>query len=143
MIKRNERLIMKRKISVNDLCPCGSGVKYKKCCRIYHKGALPKDALTLMKSRYSAYAVNDADYIIKTTDRENPDYTDDIKSWKESILSFSKNGDFKKLKIVEFIDSGESAVVEFEAYISDSVMKERSRFVKRDGKWLYLDGDIK
>ncbi len=134
---------MKKKISLNDSCPCKSGKKYKKCCHIYHKGAMPKDALTLMKSRYSAYAVNDANYIIKTTAIENPDFTDDIKSWKKSILDFSKNSDFQDLKIIEYIDNGDSAVVEFEAYISDTVMKERSRFTKRDGKWLYVDGDIK
>jgi len=25
-------LIMKRKIGRNDICPCGSGLKYKRCC---------------------------------------------------------------------------------------------------------------
>lgn len=133
---------MKRKISVNDLCPCGSGLKYKKCCHIYHKGALPKNALTLMKSRYSAYAAGETDYIIKTTDKENPDFTNDIDKWRESISDFSKNNNFEKLKIVDFIDGEENATVEFEAFISGGVMRERSRFVKRDGRWLYLDGDI-
>ena len=48
-----------KKFSINSPCPCGSGGKYKKCCQKYHKGALAKDALTLMKSRYSAYALNE------------------------------------------------------------------------------------
>ncbi len=133
---------MKRRISVNDPCPCGSGKKYKKCCQIFHKGAMPKDALSLMKSRYSAYAVGDIEYIIKTTDIENPDYTDNLSSWRESISDFSKNNNFERLEIVEYIDNGDNAIVEFKAYISGVVMRERSRFLKRDGKWLYLDGDV-
>ncbi len=52
------------KPSPNLPCPCGSGLKYKKCCQKYHKGALPSTALLLMKSRYSAYALGLADYIM-------------------------------------------------------------------------------
>ena len=29
------------KYSVNDKCPCGSNIKYKKCCQAFHKGKLP------------------------------------------------------------------------------------------------------
>lgn len=131
-----------KRISVNAPCPCGSGKKYKKCCQIFHKGAIPKDALSLMKSRYSAYAVGEVEYIIKTTDIDNPDYTDNISKWRESISNFSKNNNFEKLEIIEYIDNGDSAIVEFKACISGAVMRERSQFLKRDGRWLYLDGDV-
>jgi SEC-C motif-containing protein len=40
------------KFSINNPCPCGSGVKYKKCCAKYHKGLVAKTALELMKSRF-------------------------------------------------------------------------------------------
>ena len=128
-----------KKFSINSPCPCGSGAKYKKCCQKYHKGALVKDALTLMKSRYSAYALSEADYIIKTTDSQNVDFTNDLKAWRESILEFSNSNDFEGLKIIEYIDNGDSAIVEFEAYISGGIMRERSSFIKRDSRWLYVE----
>ena len=70
------------KFSPNNPCPCGSGKKYKKCCQIYHKGKIAKSALELMKSRYSAFAVGDIDYIIKTSTFQK-DF-DDLKSFSTS-----------------------------------------------------------
>ena len=126
------------KISKNSKCPCGSGKKYKECCYKFHKGANPKNALELMKSRFSAYAVGDANYIIKTTYKDSPHFEKDKKEWRESIKEFSKS-DFKKLEIIEFIDGENRAFVEFKAYIDDYVMHEKSEFIKED-KWYYIKG---
>jgi len=128
------------KPSPNMLCPCDSGNKYKKCCSKYHKGAFAPDALSLMKSRYSAYAVGDSSYIIKTTHPDNSDYTSNIKNWKESILSFSKQTSFLSLEIIDFIDGEEEAFVTFNARLSSGDLKEKSRFLKLYGRWLYADG---
>jgi len=122
------------------LCPCDSGNKYKKCCSKYHKGAFAPDALSLMRSRYSAYAVGDSSYIIKTTHPDNSDYTSNIKNWKESILSFSKQTNFLSLEIIDFIDGEEEAFVTFNARLSSGDLKEKSRFLKLYGRWLYADG---
>jgi SEC-C motif-containing protein len=130
------------KFSPNKVCPCGSANKYKKCCSIYHKGALPPTALLLMKSRYCAYAVGDSNYIIKTTHPDNPDYTADIKSWKESILSFSKQTNFLSLEIIDFIDGKEEAFVTFNARLSSGDLKEKSRFLKLRDQWFYVDGEF-
>jgi len=128
------------KFSPNEFCPCGSKKKYKKCCSIYHKGALPPTALLLMKSRYCAYAAGDSSYIIKTTHPDNPDYTTNIKSWEESILNFSKQTKFLGLEIIDFIDGEEEAFVTFNARLSSGNLKEKSRFLKLHGRWLYVDG---
>ncbi len=132
-----------KKTTPNTPCPCGSRVKYKKCCAIYHKGALPKTALELMKSRYTAYAVGDASYIIKTTHPNNPDYSEDRKAWKESIELFSKETEFLGLEIVEFIEADEEAFVTFKAKLSSGDMEEKSRFLKVNGRWFYESGSIK
>ena len=131
-----------KKITPNSPCPCGSHVKYKKCCAMYHKGALPKTALELMKSRYVAYAVGDASYIIKTTHFNNSDYTDDIKAWKSSIELFSKETEFLGLEVLEFIDGVEEAFVTFKAKLSSGDMVEKSRFLKVEGRWLYENGEF-
>lgn len=127
-----------KKLSSNDPCPCGSGVKYKKCCARFHKGALAPDALSLMKSRYSAYAVGDARYIIRTTHPENPDYSEDRKAWREEILNFCRANDFLGLEILDFSSIDEKrATVEFVATLSGGVIREKSLFLMEDGEWLY------
>jgi len=132
---------MKKK-SPNSPCPCGSHQKYKKCCAIYHKGAIPKTALLLMKSRYSAYATKDSKYIIKTTHPNNPDYKTDTKEWRESIDTFCNSTNFLGLEIIEFVDGDKEAFVTFRAKLSSGDMVERSRFLKVDGRWLYESGEF-
>lgn len=133
------------KFSVNDSCPCGSTKKYKKCCKTFHdKIAFPKTALELMKSRYSAYSTSNAKYIIETTHKDNPDFTDNIKEWENDILIFCNNTKFIGLEILEFIDDENESFVKFKANIiqkeNDVSFIEKSRFLKVDGKWLYVDG---
>jgi len=132
-------LIMKSKISKNSKCPCGSGKKYKECCFKYHKGANPKNALLLMKSRFSAYVAGEANYIIKTTHKNSPHCEKDTQNWIKSIKKFSKS-EFKKLEIIEFTDGEKEAYVEFKAYIDDYVIHEKSFFLKED-KWYYVGGE--
>ncbi len=127
------------KISKNSKCPCGSGKKYKECCFKFHKGSNPKNALELMKSRFSAYAVGEANYIIKTTHKNSPHFEENKKEWIKSIKEFSKS-EFKKLEIINFIDGEKEAFVKFRAYIDDYVMEEKSRFIKKD-KWYYVEAE--
>lgn len=122
----------------NDPCPCGSGVKYKKCCARYHKGAPAPDALTLMKSRYSAYAVGDARYIMRTTHPENPDRSDDRQAWRKAILEFCRANDFLGLEILDFSRiERDRATVEFAATLSGGTIREKSLFLREEGVWLY------
>jgi len=126
-----------KKIGANSNCPCGSRIKYKKCCQIYHKGALAKDALTLMKSRYSAYATNHIRYIIKTTHPQSPHYYDDREKWQSELEEFSRTSKFLKLDILEYIDGEYEAFVTFKATLDRGEMVEKSRFLKVDNRWLY------
>jgi len=95
-----------------------------------------------MKSRYSAYAADFPDYIIKTTHPDNPDFTTDTKQWRESIRLFIKQTDFLNLKIQEYIQKEEEAYVTFVATLSSGELQEKSRFLKISGKWLYVDGEF-
>ena len=99
---------------------------------IFHKGAIAKDALTLMKSRYSAFATGDIKYIVKTSIFQK-DF-DDLKAFSDSC-------EFKKLEILEFVDGDTEAFVTFCATIFcdgvDSSFTEKSRFIKIDGRWFY------
>ena len=48
----------------DDLCPCGSGKSYKECCGPYH-GLMywPEDAETLVRARFSAYCLQNWDFL--------------------------------------------------------------------------------
>ena len=133
------------KFSVNDSCPCGSTKKYKKCCKTFHdKIIFPKTALELMKSRYSAYVTSNAKYIIETTHKDTPDFTDNIKEWENDILIFCNNTKFIGLEILEFIDDENESFVKFKANMiqqgNDVSFVEKSRFLRVDEKWFYVDG---
>ena len=130
------------KISPNSPCPCHSGEKYKKCCQPYHKGILPKTALLLMRSRYSAYALGIIEYIMTTTHPNNPDASIALSDWQTSIAEFSKTTQFIGLSILEFVDGENEAYVTFEARFDHGFMKEKSRFYKMNGKWLYHSGSF-
>ena len=110
----------------------------------FHKGSLPQTALELMRSRYSAYALKDADYIIDTTHPLNPSYSSNKQQWKEDILHFAQNTIFEDLEIHDFEENDNWAYVTFTAYLGqdsqDATFTEKSRFEKINGKWLYLDG---
>jgi SEC-C motif domain protein len=128
------------KISSNSPCPCHSGKKYKQCCQPYHRGILPSTAEKLMRSRYSAFALGLAEYIMATTHPNNSDYTEDKENWKKSILNFSQTTRFLGLKISEFMDGKDEAFVTFEAILDGGSLCEKSRFLNVEGKWLYESG---
>lgn len=133
------------RVSVNDFCPCGSTKKYKKCCKTFHDNiSIPKTALELMKSRYCAYAVSNANYIISTSHEKNIDFSTDLNSWQKDILSFCTNTKFEKLEIIDFIEGEFESYVTFKAYLfqnnQDVSFVEKSRFLKENDKWFYVDG---
>ncbi|GAB2968890.1 YchJ family protein [Nocardioides montaniterrae] len=117
---------------IGSPCPCGSGAAYDACCGPLHRGV--RDATTaeeLMRSRYSAYALDEMDYVFRTWHpRTRPDMADldglDQRRWTGLTIH----------------GSGEDWV-EFTASYDGSVcgeMHERSRFEHRRGRWVYLDG---
>jgi len=95
-----------------------------------------------MRSRYSAYCLGNIEYIIATTHPNNPDATIALADWQKGITDFANSTQFLGLTILEFIDGEEEAYVTFEARFDHGMMKEKSRFVKFEGKWLYESGEF-
>jgi len=128
-----------------NLCPCHSGKPYGDCCQPFHDGALARNALELMRSRYSAYALNLPDYIIKTTHQENPSYSPEHDLWAEAISLFSKETKFAGLIIHEFKEKGRESSVTFTAILSkkgrDASFTENSYFEKEGDAWYYSAGN--
>jgi len=133
-------------MSKYERCACWSKQLYHKCCKPYHDGATPENALKLMRSRYCAYALDLSDYIIRTTHRDNEHYKSDHRLWSNELHQFSAASKFDGLKIIEFVDGEDSASVTFEASIhmgdTDASFSEKSTFVKEDNRWFYRAGEI-
>ena len=124
-------------------CLCGSGLAYTACCEKYLNGSEQAEtAQVLMRSRYSAYVAVQKDYLLRT--------------WHESsrpsqlVLEQSDNLQWLGLTIIE-TERGEAedkrGIVEFVASYTTSngeqSLHERSYFVKEQGLWFYLSGEIK
>jgi SEC-C motif-containing protein len=122
-------------------CPCHSGKFYSDCCETFHQGKIPSNALMLMRSRYSAYALNLSDYVINTTHPDNPQFQQNNSEWSEQISEFAHSYEFIDLKILEFIDGSFKSIVHFVAFMKKNnqiyQLNEKSLFYKVKGKWLY------
>lgn len=89
-----------------------------------------------MRSRYSAFATGDVDYLIRTTHPNflKPNDGAHITAWMLEVRSWDK---------LEILDTSENSV-EFIAYYQDfgghKTLHERSRFSRFNGAWVYETG---
>ena len=123
-------------------CLCCSGKTYIECCKPLHCGET--HALTaeqLMRSRYSAFAMNNTDYIQITWDKNTcPDVVDianDYTQWNRLEIIEAKKG----------LVGDHKGLIHFKAYYTQNgqqqILNEISRFVKKSSRWYYLDGTVK
>lgn len=124
---------------VADPCPCGRPAAYAACCGALHRGAPANDAEALMRSRYSAYVLGLADYLLATWHPTTRPAALD--------LDETPRPKWLGLEVKRFETAGpDSAVVEFVARCRvggrAQRMHETSRFVREAGRWYYVDGDI-
>lgn len=127
-------------------CYCCSDRQFEDCCQPFISGnAKPATAEELMRSRYSAYATGEIEYILRSTHPSTRKFHN-----AEAIKNWAQLNVWQKLEIV-FKSGGEAkdkkGVVEFKAYFLDSVKEpqihhERSNFAKELGKWFFVDGKI-
>lgn len=121
-------------------CPCLSGEPYAACCGPLLAGeALAETAGALMRSRYTAYVLGNAEHLLRTWHpRHRPDRLDlrDAPQWTG-------------LRIERTVAGGprdDTGIVEFRASFASAGQRgelhEVSRFERRAGRWLYVNGDI-
>lgn len=122
-----------------DPCPCGGGA-YGSCCGRWHAGPDRLAAPTpeaLMRSRYTAYALGIVAYLLDTwhpsTRPAALDPVDPAVRWlgleiRRAAMDGEAHG------IVEFVARSKLGGRAHR-------LRETSRFVREDGRWLYVDGD--
>ncbi|RUP37281.1 MAG: preprotein translocase [Gordonia sp. (in: high G+C Gram-positive bacteria)] len=93
-----------------------------------------------MRSRFAAFRDGDAQWLLDTW---HP-------STRPESVDLHDNPRWRGLQIIDTQDGGvgdDTGVVEFRATYLDGdgnlgVLHERSRFVREDGRWFYVDGVI-
>lgn len=127
------------------LCPCGSELLYSNCCEKYLLNkAMPETAELLMRSRYTAFARADIEYLKKTLAPESRTDFDQAETEK-----WAKSAKWKGLKIISTqkgTADDKKGVVEFTATyeINGEGLDhhEVSQFRKADnGQWYFVEGD--
>ena len=123
-------------------CPCGrttakgQPLALEACCGLYHTGQAAPDAERLMRSRYSAFVLGDVSYLLATWHS----------SQRPAELTLETGGQWLGLEIKQHrVTGADTAEVEFVARfrVGGKAVRqhERSRFVREDGRWFYVDGD--
>lgn len=129
----------------NDPCPCGTGRKYKRCCGPLHAGVPAAGPEALMRSRYTAYAVGDAPYLVATTHPASVHHEADGAAWLAELRRYCAATRFEGLEVKAAREVGDTGWVHFVARLRQGAqvhpMEERSRFERVNGRWLYLDGE--
>jgi SEC-C motif domain protein len=134
--------------SQNPECPCGSGARYGACCRPFHRGEEPPDALRLMRSRYAAFALGDAAYLWRTLHPEHPDRQgpDAEAQLVAGIRRTRQTVRFARLRILDHDQPDQDhARVLFHAELfergKERSFVELSWFELESGAWRYLSGE--
>ncbi|WP_157541061.1 YchJ family protein [Microbacterium sp. XT11] len=121
-------------------CPCGSGDVFDGCCGPLLAGAPAPTAERLMRSRYTAFARGDARHLRATW---HP-------STRPAALDLDPALEWRRLVVLDREGGGPfdtEGIVEFEAFWREGgargSLRERSRFVREDRRWLYVDGELR
>jgi SEC-C motif-containing protein len=126
------------------VCPCGRTdakgrpVVLEACCGKYHGGEAAPDAECLMRSRYSAFVRGEVPYLLSTWHA----------STRPATLELEAGAKWLGLEIKAHRMTGaDSAEVAFVARfrLSGRAVRqhELSRFVREEGRWYYVDGDVR
>ncbi|MET1080923.1 MAG: YchJ family protein [Pseudomonas sp.] len=131
-------------MSFEQTCPCGRPDTLERCCGRYHAGAVAPDAETLMRSRYSAYARGQIDYLLATTLPAQQAGLD-----RAAIAAWSADSTWLGLQVetAESVASEPphawvSFVVHWRDGAGEHAHRERSAFVQIAGRWYFIDSTV-
>ena len=119
-------------------CPCGGGLPFAECCGPLLDGTrTAATAEQLMRSRYSAFARGDAGYLLESWHPRTRPATlavdPDVRWTGLDVLATTGGSPLEREGTVEFrahhVAAGRTGA-----------QHERSRFLREQGHWRYLDG---
>jgi len=124
-------------------CPCTSGKEFAACCEpILTKKQKASTAEQLMRSRYTAYATGNVDWIVDSQSPDGRQFVD-----RKATEQWSRSATWHRMEILQTTDGGpddNEGFVDFKAYYTigteDITHHEVASFRKEDGEWFFVDG---
>jgi SEC-C motif domain protein len=121
-------------------CPCGQQEALEDCCGRFVSGSdFPQTAEELMRSRYTAFATHQIEYLIAT---HHPETRGEVV--RDDVRRFSEGMTWRGLEILEVVDGqagDDQGWVEFIArYVergAERAHHERSLFRRHQGRWFF------
>lgn len=130
-------------LSPDARCPCGSGETYGACCaRVHADPASAPTAEALMRSRFSAFALDLPAHLLATWHpRTRPAAleTDPGLRWQRLDVLETSGGPFDDVARVRFAAYYRSVPGTPAEERVHGVQEEDSRFLRENGRWYYLD----
>ena len=132
-------------MSTDELCPCGSGNLYSRCCEPLHLGhRKAATAEALMRSRYTAFVKKLTDYLIST---RHPD-----QRHLDSPLQLAETFRHTRWLGLTILGKEKGEATDTTGYVSfaaryqdtqgENTLHERSLFRKEGDQWFYVEGDV-
>lgn len=125
-------------------CPCNSGKEFAECCEPVLNGTPAATPEALMRARYSAHATAAFDFLEDSVHSSTREPIDQAKM-RQGAEAIQWEG----MDVHETTGGGESddtGTVSFTARYSingiEQEMRENATFVRENGEWRYLDGDV-
>lgn len=124
-------------------CTCGNPLSFAECCQpLLSKERFPETAEALMRSRYTAYATGEVDYIVETQAPGTRHTVD-----RQATADWSRKSTWKGLEILGVEAGGPNDLtgrVEFRARYEingeEVEHHELADFRREDGRWYFVDG---
>lgn len=118
-------------------CYCGSQLEFENCCEPYiSETKQAPTAEALMRSRYSAFATHNADYLVATTHFSTRKHHK-----REDILEWAISNQWIKLLVLNSsINSVTFKAFYINSQLQSEIHHEHSIFKLENGKWYYVDG---
>lgn len=115
------------------MCYCDQDKSFESCCQPYLDGVKnAPDAVSLMRSRYSAFVTSNKDYLLSTW---HPQHA-------PTDLTFDEDQNWLGLKVLQWSSDDQQAEVKFIArykiHGKAHKLEEHSVFCYISGRWYYL-----
>jgi SEC-C motif-containing protein len=126
--------------NAESACPCGSGKPYASCCGPCLEGARPaRDAEALMRSRYAAFVLGNAPYLLATW---HPDTRPPRLDLNEEPPPRWLGLQVKRHEVLGPDQARVEFVARYKVGSRAFRLHETSRFVRQDGRWYYVEGEM-